>query len=261
MAALPYIQLYVADYLADTRHLTLEEHGAYLLLIMNYWQTGHALIDSDKRLASVCSTSVEIWLNIRPAIEEFFDIKDGIWTHQRIEKDLAKVASKSKKASLAGKKSAEKRAVIVGDFNERSTNVGKTLQQNGNHTDTDTDTDTDTEKTTTLAGSVKKDQPSSSPKKTGKKKNELSDSDWLLSLQGNKAFAALNIENEYAKCQAWCGVNNRQPTRRMFVNWLNRAEKPMNVKGVQNGSNRADTRKGNTGFAEARKSGETNWLE
>jgi len=43
MAALPYIQLYVADYLADTIHLETDEHGAYLLIIMNYWQTGQQI--------------------------------------------------------------------------------------------------------------------------------------------------------------------------------------------------------------------------
>jgi len=91
MAALPYMQLYVAEYLADTQHLTLEEHGAYLLLIMNYWQRGKALVDCNKRLSCVCRIPQERWLLIRPSLEEFFEVHDGLWWHGRIEKDLASI--------------------------------------------------------------------------------------------------------------------------------------------------------------------------
>ena len=155
MAALPYMQLYVADYLADTAHLTTEEHGAYLLLLFSYWQTGKPL--RGDRLASVSRMGAERWASVEPTLKEFFHVKSGVWTHFRVESDLEKVGSKSKKNSEAGKASARAKALARQALEEsESTNVGtvvvtnveQTYQRNVNHTrsgDTDTDTDTDTE--------------------------------------------------------------------------------------------------------------------
>lgn len=39
MAALPYMQLSIGEYIGSTMHLTTEEHGAYILILMHYWQT------------------------------------------------------------------------------------------------------------------------------------------------------------------------------------------------------------------------------
>lgn len=144
VAALPYMQFYPADYLADTGHLTTEEHGAYLLLLFNYWQTGKPL--RADRLATVARLSNERWISVEQTLAEFFntDVNPGAWTHLRVEADLHQVASKSTKASDAGKKSALARALAKqGSRTNVTTNVATDLQRNANHTDTDTDTDTD----------------------------------------------------------------------------------------------------------------------
>lgn len=153
MAALPYMQLYVADYLADTAHLTTEEHGAYILLLFSYWQTGKPL--RSDRLASIARVSNERWTDVERTLKEFFHVSKGAWTHFRVEADLEKVGNKSKKNSDAGKASAKAKALAKQALEEAestnvatnvSTNVEQTYQRNVNHTrsgDTDTDTDTD----------------------------------------------------------------------------------------------------------------------
>lgn len=142
MSALPYMPLYVADYLADAAHLTTLEHGAYLLLIMTYWQRGKPLPADNVKLARIARVSEGEWAEIWPNISEFFSEEDGSWHHKRIDAELAKVADKSDKARAAGKASAAKKAPpanqpppVQQTFNERSTPVEQTV----NHTDTDTD--------------------------------------------------------------------------------------------------------------------------
>ena len=131
MAALPYIPLYIADYKADVAHLTLAQRGAYMELIMNYWQTGKALNNADERLATVVGLNRANWLKMKPLLSEFFTIEGDTWTHGRIEFELEKVHTKSTKASYAASEGARKRA------SERLADAGRTHS----HTDTDTDTD------------------------------------------------------------------------------------------------------------------------
>ncbi|PUK84864.1 hypothetical protein B1M76_25310, partial [Salmonella enterica subsp. enterica serovar Dublin] len=105
MAALPYMQLYIADYLADTMHLSAEEHGAYLLLMFNYWQTGRAI--PKNRLAKIARISSERWGAVEESLREFFIDNGTEWTHERIENDLAAVRDVLAKKSAAGKASVQ----------------------------------------------------------------------------------------------------------------------------------------------------------
>jgi uncharacterized protein YdaU (DUF1376 family) len=130
------MQLYVSDYLADTAHLTAQQHGAYMLLLMNYWQRGKALDNSNERLSHVARLSPEEWADAKPILEEFFIVEGNLWSHARVEDDLAKIREKSAKASFAGKRSS-----VVRAMNERSTDV----QQSFNHKDEDEDEEEDEE--------------------------------------------------------------------------------------------------------------------
>ena len=57
---------------------------------------------------------------------------------------------------------------------------------------------------------------------------------WLNQLATNPAYSLIDVRREYSKMQTWCGVNRKMPTRRRFVAWLNRIDKPMDAaKGIR----------------------------
>lgn len=95
----PWMPLYVADYLRDTRRLTAAEHGAYLLLIMEYWTSGE-LPDDDRQLARIVAMTPAEWRKAKPNVQPFFT--DG-WKHKRIDAELARSAEISSKRSASAK--------------------------------------------------------------------------------------------------------------------------------------------------------------
>ena len=58
-----------------------------------------------------------------------------------------------------------------------------------------------------------------------------SDKEWIESLVNNPAYAGISVETELGKMQAWASANGKQPSRRRFINWLNRAERPIAATG------------------------------
>lgn len=103
-----WMPLFIGDYLADTTRLTTEQHGAYLLLIMDYWRNG-APPDDDLILSNITKMQQRDWKKTKNAVMTFFTLENGAWVHSRIEKELEDAAAGKKKAEEKAKKAAEAR--------------------------------------------------------------------------------------------------------------------------------------------------------
>lgn len=116
----PWMPLYVGDYLRDTRRLTLEQHGAYLLLIMHYWTEG-SIPENDEETARILGCSIKRLPSIWQAIAPYFDENRR---HSRIDKELEKNRTISEKRALAGFKGGS--SSKGRNNNDRFLNGGKT---------------------------------------------------------------------------------------------------------------------------------------
>ncbi|RDJ20145.1 DUF1376 domain-containing protein [Bosea caraganae] len=95
----PWMAFYVADYLADTLHLSAAQHGAYLLLISHYWVHG-GLPNDEAMLQRIARLTPEEWTASRDTLASFF--KDG-WHHSRVEREMAEAREKYEKRANAGR--------------------------------------------------------------------------------------------------------------------------------------------------------------
>ena len=86
MSALPYM------------HLSTEEHGTYLLLMFNYWQTGKPI--PKRRFAKIARLTDEQWSEVEPSLREFFGDNGEEWVHLRIERDLKNIVTSPKGKKL-----------------------------------------------------------------------------------------------------------------------------------------------------------------
>lgn len=104
-----WMPLYVSDYLADTSHLSTEEHGAYLLLLMHAWINGGEITGDDTRLRRICRMEEKQWRKSKEEIKAFFYEENGCLRHHRVDKELERAQHLVNQRSAAGKASAAKR--------------------------------------------------------------------------------------------------------------------------------------------------------
>ena len=100
-----WMPIYIADYLADTMHLSTAEHGAYLLIIMAYWRNRQPIKKS--HLKSITRMDEKLFETSAFTLSEFFTIEqiDGeeVWRHERIDAELAKAMNNKEIKSINGK--------------------------------------------------------------------------------------------------------------------------------------------------------------
>lgn len=104
-----FMPLYIGDYLADTAHLTTEEHGAYMLLLMHYWRAGGPITSDDAQLARVTRCTVKEWGKIKPTVLAFFNLEGERLVHGRVEHELKRAAEQYQAKVERAKAGAAKR--------------------------------------------------------------------------------------------------------------------------------------------------------
>lgn len=113
MNKLPSMPFFVDDYARDTAHLTLEEHGAYLLLLMSMWRHKGSIPDDDKGNARLLGLQPRAWLRLKPRLMPFFETYGPpdarTVTQKRLQKVWNYAVENSRKQSTKGKLGAKAR--------------------------------------------------------------------------------------------------------------------------------------------------------
>jgi uncharacterized protein YdaU (DUF1376 family) len=105
-----WMPLYWTEYLQDTRDLSPTEHGIYLLLLGNYWQTQkHLHLDTEKLVRMVGAIAIEDRNILLQILDRFFTKKSDGFHNKRTEIEIKKSKELSEKRSIAGSKGASKR--------------------------------------------------------------------------------------------------------------------------------------------------------
>ena len=101
-----YFEFYVGDYARDTRHCSLAEHGAFLMLLSAYYATEKPLPADYVALYRICSAMApEEQAAVRSVADAFFPVAaDGLRHNARADIEIPKALARIEKARTNGKR-------------------------------------------------------------------------------------------------------------------------------------------------------------
>ncbi|KGB27681.1 hypothetical protein GS16_02420 [Candidatus Liberibacter solanacearum] len=102
----PWYKRYPADFISGVLELTLEQKGAYSIIIDLMYDRGGAVPDNDKYIAGVCGCSIRKWRSIRIVLEKANKIfsKGGNIYNYRVEKEMIKAMKAIEERQENGRK-------------------------------------------------------------------------------------------------------------------------------------------------------------
>lgn len=251
----PAFQFYPTEYLGSQRVslMTLEEEGAYIRLLSSCWV--HGSIPSDpatiarligKGASTTLATTLATMFQPHP-------LDPSRLIHDRLESERQKQAVWREKSREGGKKSAKLRENAKGGSTTVARVVEGSLQNGSNQNPTlclqslssvsisDSVSDSKTTPLAPQGGNAREGAPASEPahthegeqaserprKAAAPRPDDQTDAEWLDALAASPTYAGIDVAREFAKMEFWCSTHHKQPTRRRFIAWINRVEKPM----------------------------------
>lgn len=111
MSELPWMKLYTGDHLRDTHHLTWEEQGVLLLLLITAWNEPGCRIPDDvvwiaRRLRANEQDFARV---VKSVLDEFFTAEDGYLFHKAQRAEYLEALAEYEKKSERGRKAANAR--------------------------------------------------------------------------------------------------------------------------------------------------------
>ena len=106
------MKVYVADWTADTQHLTCEQDGAYWRLCRAMWRAGGSLPNDPEKLCRIVGLPLNGWAEISGDVISLFRVSGSSICHTRLQKEAkayTDVSSKRKAAGAIGGRSKAKK--------------------------------------------------------------------------------------------------------------------------------------------------------
>lgn len=97
-----YFRLHVGDYLRDTAHLSLLEHGVYARLLHVYYTREAPILDADKYRV-IGARSADEREAVGAVLREFFVLDADGWRQQRCDREIAAYQEKAERNREVGR--------------------------------------------------------------------------------------------------------------------------------------------------------------
>lgn len=216
-----WFPFYFGDYSSKTEHLSLAEHGAYLLLMGSYYKRGCKLPANAMQLQKICRVFAQEEVDaMHNVLNEFFDKREDGYYHERIEQELSKQSEISKKRSDAAKKRHQKDANAGASGRA---NAGASAKQVDVHLDTQSQSQSQLH-----TQSREKEEPVGSSKKKGSRLSPLwvLPEDWLHAAKEISPQIDIKLEADKFR-DYWVGVAGQKGVKldwkATWRNWIRNA--------------------------------------
>lgn len=103
-----YYERHIGDYAKNAGHLSMLEHGAYTLLLDRYYST-EAGIPAAQAYKVGRATTKQERAAVDAVLSEFFTLRDGVWSKNRCQEEIAAAHARISAAQENGKKGGRPR--------------------------------------------------------------------------------------------------------------------------------------------------------